>query len=355
MSGTLFYFRYSTERYTVQQNVTGSNRDGGLMVTKKHRVKTKRRGRPTKGPLESLKVKLWFWAVAGRLGVTTGYAMEKYFSPETVRQGPNGGTIRSCKFDKYKRGEHVPEPELVDRIESEFPGTKKFLNHPFWIIAKTPITDIEEFYIQLSNLRPEISKLLFFSPIDKVRMPIRQLTGPFGTIEDLIKESDWDALTACIGLIQEANYLGGIQKYYLKHYTRRTYGVFLPVISQHPFTQIAHELFDYLREHFLDRPEDAEWTKKLDSTYLDGHIYVYQTMLLIIEDLGILKHHFLAPPSCLYLAERYLKVSVIEKIHELSLSGKYHEATKLPEIKKLTRSLRRWEKKKVAEEHTVTS
>jgi len=326
------------------------------METTEPRVKNKRRGRPTNGPLESLKVKLWFWAVAGRVGATTGYALEKYFSPETVKPGPNGGTIRSCRFDKYKRGEHVPDPALVDRIESEFPGTKLFLEHPFWTIAKTPLTDIEEFYIQLSNLRPEISELLFFSPINRGRMPVRRMTGPYGTIEDLIKESDWDALTACIGLIQEAKYLYSNEPGYLQHclerYTRRTLGVFLPAISQQPFPRIAHELFSYLRENFLNRPQDEAWIRKLDSTNLDGHIYVYQSMLLIIEDLDIFKHYYFAPHSCLHLAESHLNGALILKIQRLFMSGNFHEVPKLPEIKNLTRCLRRWEKKRIAEGHT---
>ena len=312
-----------------------------------------RRGRPANGPLESLKVKLWIALVAAKVGKKTGYGLEKHFSPETIRIATDGGTIRSCKFDKYIRGEHVPEPELVDKIEIEFPGTKAVLEHPFWVIANPSITGIEALYNELNKLRSGITKLLFFTPLDSGRMPNRTHNKWDEQINLLVKESDWDALTACIGLIQEARYLGNPPQPMQHLYAKKTLGVFLPAISQYPFTKIADELFLYLREHFLENKKDKDWTKILNEIELDKHILTYQNMRMLIEDLQIFQTHFFTPQQCLYIADKYLKPPVIAKIFHLFYNGQFRAANNLPEVKKLKRCLRKWEKKVAIDNGTI--
>ncbi len=76
---------------------------------------------------------------------------------------------------------------MIDWFGERFPETKKSLMHPFWVVAKTPMVDIEELYIQLGRLRPEISDLLFYPNKIEGKMPIRREKTLFETIDKLSK------------------------------------------------------------------------------------------------------------------------------------------------------------------------
>lgn len=206
-------------------------------------VTNRRPGRPPRSDIDILKAKCWFWAVARRLGSSSGYALEKYFMPEKMTS-VNGVTKPSYIFNTYKRGEHTPSPAQVELVERKAPGTTLYIEHPFWEVARTPCTDLDSLYNHLLLLRPEITRLLFYPPRREGVAPMRRERSYMSTFDILRKEGDWDALTACIGLIQEAKYYG--DKWQYISYTRQTFSVFRRFVSQYPFSDISYELYTYL-------------------------------------------------------------------------------------------------------------
>ncbi|KPJ87790.1 MAG: hypothetical protein AMJ53_17630 [Gammaproteobacteria bacterium SG8_11] len=310
-------------------------------------TKNDSRGRPPNGPLDALKAKTWFWKVASKIGVTTGYGMEKYFSPGKVVKVTGGGTNRSGKYDKIKKGLHVPNDETIELAAKEIPESKKLINHPLWVVAKQPVANAEEFYIQLRKLRPEISNQLFLDHLKQGEMPVRFQAGISYPIDDISKESDLDAFTACVGLLQESIYFSSLTALYRHHFAKQTLFVLLRFISQPPFYRLAQDYFDYFRKYFFEAHLKEEWVQKLDLIHLPSYITYYQTIEMLIEDYQILRHHLFVPSTCLYLAEKYITPEVFENIEKLLLEGKPTEITKLKEFRNLVRCLRRWEEKQL--------
>lgn len=310
-------------------------------------TKNQSRGRPPNGPLDVLKAKTWFWKAAAKIGVTTGYGMEKHYSPGTIVKLKTGGTRRSCKYDKIKSGKHVPDDDTIELAAIDSPETKELISHPFWVVAKHPISNAEEFYIKLSKLRPEISNRLFLGFLKQGEMPVRSPLGIADVIDDISKESDLDAFTACVGLLQEATNFSSLTEPYRHHFAKQTLSVFLRFISQHPYNILADEYYDYFRKYFFEPNLNQEWVEKLDSIQPFSYISYYQSIEMIIEDYQILKHHLFVPSICLYLAEKYITPKVLDNIDNLIINGNGREITKLTEYRNLVRCLRNWEVKQL--------
>jgi hypothetical protein len=305
----------------------------------------KRPGRPPNGPIDRIRVMVWLWAVAIALGKKSGYALELHFTPEKV-QRYKGITKRPCKFDKFKRGDHVPKPELVDMIEEQVPGTKVWLEHPLWKVAKTSVTNIDELYKILGNLRPGISELLF--PNHNKNGHYEKIQFSEKLLKKLDKEGDIDALTACLGLIYEAKYYNNKLQHWLT--ARKTFRIFLRVFTLYQLTPVAQDVFEYIRDNFLDSEIDKQWCQSLKALNIESFISFKRDTLLLIEDLYIFKHFTKAPASCLYFTDRYIPISVFQHFYEYYGDDRLEKISRHPQIKKLTRCLRRWESKTLTKE-----
>jgi len=305
----------------------------------------KRRGRPPNGPVDIFRVKAWFWSVAGNLRVISAYKVEKYFEPEKFTYNKdNYSTSRPCKYDKYKRGKHEPEPELVERIEEEFPGTKKWLTHALWDLLKNPTMEFNQLYPLLIKLRPSVSDLLFHRSLKKQLMPSRRDMTINALLDKLDQESNIDALIACIGLLIEAKQYARDYVYYLT--ARTTVRLFFRVFAQYPLYYITPGVFEYLRQIYFDNDFDPKWTDYIQKMDPSIPLQINNFLILLIEDLGILKKHGLAPLACLYYTDKHLTPKIIADMYRYNWDGDWDSIRKLPEIKKLTRCLRRWESKK---------
>ncbi len=161
-------------------------------------------------------------------------------------------------------------------------------------------------------------------------------------------------MTACIGLIQEAQYYNFYHEPFAQYYLKRTLSVFLPFISQTPYVKIADNLFNYLNEYFFSKCQSPDWVRTRNAIDLKKSIRKYRFMSSVIQALGIFRHHSHTPPACLYLAERYLKYSVLYTIAKYHQSGDWRKVTQLSEVKNMTRCLRRWEKKIMENKNTTT-
>ncbi len=58
----------------------------------------------------------------------------------------------------------MPSPPVIDRVEREFPGSKRWLEHPSWDIVDDAPLEIERLSERLSSLRPQVSSVLFSRP-----------------------------------------------------------------------------------------------------------------------------------------------------------------------------------------------
>ena len=290
-----------------------------------------RRGRPRRNEIEVLQTKAWFWAVAMRLGVTSGYAVEKRFPTVTSK---NKDSKRSCKYDKYKRGQHSPEQDVIDRIEDDLPRTKSIYEHPLWQVATCPCSGLDNIYHQLHRLRPELVDLIFQSAGNQ-RKPERYAT----IFESLGKEGDIEALTACIGLIQEAKYYGYERLDFI--YTHPTFRVFCRSISERPYSYISVEFHKHLTNNILDNPIGRQLAKAVPASFVSEYGWLNEARLTIIDDFDIFKGELAPPRACLHIAEKYLTASVIQRIFEPEKNPGIY---KLPELKNLRRTLKRWMK-----------
>jgi len=302
----------------------------------------RRRGRPPRNEIETLMTKAWFIEAGHCLGSYSGYAFEQVFSHEKVVTS-DGVTKRPCKFDKYKNGQHTPNRDVIEAVDKVCQGTKSIIEHPFWEVAKCPCIDLKKLYEQLLKLRPELIDLLFYTDEHGRAKYQRRRASYMNTFEALGKEGDIEALTACIGLIQEAKFYGDDLMWFI--YTRPTFAVFRRSISEPPFIYLAEELYAYLVKYILDNPTGEEISDNIQSDTIDGLAFLSNTRLLLIEDYDLLKHYFVAPRSCLHVAERYLDATTIKRIWDLTVSGHSAEVPKLQQFKKLTRALKRWEMK----------
>lgn len=309
------------------------------MSTPNTTVLPKRPGRPHKSPLASPQVRAWFWAVSARARKSSGYALEKFFSEEKIKRR-DGIVVRPCKFDKYKRGEHIPSPTLVDKVETELPNTKRWLIHPFWKIASTTTDniDINVLYELLYTLRPEIRDLLFFHNTSFPQRLMRRPENGFELLKKFNKESDLDALTACIGVLKELEYFD--INYLIYFAPKIILKIFRRAFCVSPLYIVANDVFQYLKYEYLLIPGEDDWNIHVHSHNPISLIEHYQILLCIFEDLGLLNDYPYKSLNCLYLADKYFNKETYVKINHFFSRGEHGELLKLPEIRKFKRRIR---------------
>ena len=298
-------------------------------------------GRPQKCQIDRFRTMAWYTSVEGRIHPFTSYAVEKHFNPDKFIYVRDKGMKRPCKFDKYKQGKHVPCDKLVDEIENEFKGTKEWLIHPLWEISKPPTLEVEKIYKLLAELKPSIKNLIFYSSPSPPYVSHRKHDNIEKLAEKLNKDSSWDALAACIGLIQEAKYLNNPGVHFFVSRTALT--IFLRVASCYPMRFIALEYFEYLKKHFLPNKIDPRIDTILNSINVENEINYYHYLRLMIEDLYIQNNGLLASNTCLYFADKYLSNASLREIYTFKFNHDWKSVRRHPSIKKLTRAIRRWE------------
>jgi hypothetical protein len=103
-----------------------------------------KRGRPTKDPVERLRVKVWYLAVKARKG-WSDYRLDQEFAWDE-NQMPRRGADRLRVFECIRRRKTVPTPgddgrrgcDLIARVNShaDFAGTAGIFHSSFWPLLK---------------------------------------------------------------------------------------------------------------------------------------------------------------------------------------------------------------------------
>ncbi|MCU7853312.1 MAG: hypothetical protein KZQ80_13990 [Candidatus Thiodiazotropha sp. (ex Monitilora ramsayi)] len=297
-----------------------------------------------KSCIKQLKVKAWFYYVATKLDLKpTGYALEKHFDRKRIKPNDAGTISRPCKFDKYQKGLHMPNPELIDKIEIEAQGSKSLIYHPFWDLC-SPIQDLADLYLHLSKLRSEVRDLLFLPGSNPGEMPIRNRIYYEKNLRILARMADLDALSALLGVhqedcIAEKHGMPKLHVYYLKPFMLS----FRRLVSYPPFPHIAHDLFDCLYSNLL-----KILTSRYAKSYL-GNVDVsrsieYSRLLITIANKVEVFQGFSSPPiSSMYIIERYMNKKTIMMALRCESDYDWREFKKYPDIKNMIRTLRRWE------------
>lgn len=165
----------------------------------------KGRGRPKRTELDSLRVMVWYQAVAEASG-KSAYALEKEFSPSYRQQEFRS----SSAWGKYRQGAALPSHPaaglgLVDRVECAYPGTAHYYRSPIWRALENdpdrPLTHIE--LRTLFEQLPVDMREVLLQPFPGNRF-WRKTTDAVDLEPLLLGRPSMDGVAACVCLAREA-------------------------------------------------------------------------------------------------------------------------------------------------------
>lgn len=305
------------------------------------------RGRLRKTPASYLKAVFWYHTVCCLAGKRwrSPYGMEKYFSSKAKRATTKQHRLRgdrvwvpTNKARKHRTGV-VPNPAHVREVDKEFPGTGQLLEMPHWRILDFPPPSLKELHELFRGLRPSIVKILFRQ--DEAGVWQRKPNIP-RQLKALNRESDFDALVACLGIMREWEYSGS--RWEFDHYdaARTARQIFLRLVACSPFRYMAGQFFNHLRKYFFTRKYICGWSLNLDeiAETLADRMNFRNAIILMAEDLCLIRAAELDQLGCLYVAETLGLGNVYSTFHRLLRSDS--EVKKDLLAKRFVRRLRRW-------------
>lgn len=92
-------------------------------------------------------------------GVWSAYQLEKTLSPHQVYRAAEG-TVRPCRWDKYRRGDNTPSVATRAFIAGRFRGAQNRWDSPIWRIFKGEVPSRSDIVHGLANLVPDIAMFL---------------------------------------------------------------------------------------------------------------------------------------------------------------------------------------------------
>lgn len=170
----------------------------------------RKRGRPRKEPLSSLRTKAWFNAVALASKKST-YELDIEFS-ETSKRYQKKYEKRPCIWEKYARGDIEPRSKvgakgqtpIVEKVERIYPGTAQWLTMPFWrMLGDEPMgmDELKEVYLSFS---PVIRNLLIRKKRSRADLFWRTDITPDKLHEHLSAGDPIEVATAILAMTKEA-------------------------------------------------------------------------------------------------------------------------------------------------------
>lgn len=170
----------------------------------------RKRGRPRKDPISSLRTRAWFNAVALASGKNV-YELDIEFA------GINRGSCkryenRPCVWDKYARGDIEPRSKtgakgqmpIVEKVEKVYSGTAQWLIMSFWrVLGDEPMNldELKEVYLSLS---PAIRNLLIRKKRSRADPFWRTDITPDKLHEHLSAGDSIEMATLILAMIKEA-------------------------------------------------------------------------------------------------------------------------------------------------------
>lgn len=168
-------------------------------------------GRPAIDPAHRLAARAWFNAVSLASGGLTAGELEILFRAKQTGKSKES-EVRSGIWGKYRDGRICPKQipdykgrtSIVERVEKQFKGTRKWLNMPFWLmLSYSPISmeTVKETYLCL----PEHLKDLFIAEKPPYKRMFWRRPGDVEEMYiELVRAGTLDSFTAVLALIKES-------------------------------------------------------------------------------------------------------------------------------------------------------
>lgn len=152
----------------------------------------------------ALKTVFWAFSLQARTGLTTGYALERYFEPDAFGQNAKGDRYHRNKWPGYLAGRIDPK-KVLPAVEAKCPGANDCLSSPLWAaLTDRPLTR-RQLDALILPLEPDVQALV------RRRSPSPRPIHPPGSrmdhrlAEALERRASLDALAAAVILLRIAH------------------------------------------------------------------------------------------------------------------------------------------------------
>lgn len=147
--------------------------------------------------IKRLRIQSWFQAVSHASGLSAG-ELEYQFSLE------NEQSLRSCIWDKYRRGEIAPRDRLVSAVESHYFGTGQWLRSALWRYADAFPMEMAEIRSAYERLPSLLRSMFVARQATESSVFWRRPVEPYEACEMLLRIDNIEALIATLLLVKEA-------------------------------------------------------------------------------------------------------------------------------------------------------
>lgn len=211
-----------------------------------------KRGRPKKSTADRLSTMVWAEAVKIQSKGMTPYKLEVTFMPEECVPKRDCRVVRPSLMDRYAKGELSPKnfdsrcggTKLVERIDSTFAGTAKWLYLPLWELMQPKAYSLEEMHQIMAGIEGGFY-YKFFSRYDwPERVYVRNFEVDIKEIRKVSRHNTLDAFAFLLGLVREAEYTLDVRVHF-----NACIGMseLFPSVARMPeIKPVAGQLFDYL-------------------------------------------------------------------------------------------------------------
>jgi len=202
----------------------------------------------------------WYEGVRLATGVTSAYALERLFVPESFGRNREGTLFNRTRWATYKGGKHTPEPALVAHVDLLVPGSSREINHVLWEILcqgnNVPANAIN----LLRRLEPEL-QILVFDGGDNIRNH-----GWPRVLEKIERRASMDAL-ACLTILLFVNLERGNFEL-ASEFARSTLRVLLMLGHHFECRRVDTDLFNLYVERVFNK---VRWNEQ--RFYLDDYAF----------------------------------------------------------------------------------
>jgi hypothetical protein len=152
--------------------------------------------------LDGTRTMYWYSGLRAAQGVTSAYAMEKIFEPDSFGR-PKSSLQYRHKWQRYARGEHTPQRRIIEIADAIVSGSAAEIEHPLWKLLRIDMRGLPCGNALLRELTSDLQQAVFdLSKVPHRVFARRRLTARLlNRIEQL---AGLDALAALLILFWEA-------------------------------------------------------------------------------------------------------------------------------------------------------
>lgn len=289
-------------------------------------------GRPPHTPIERDSFKCWIDGVIEHSPVTNPNALEKFFLLETGKLKFAKDYEPTNRFYPPYNGQCPPKDEDIEWFANKYIGSDRLILSPLWRLLKSPWMDKTKLFDLIEDLPSGIV----------VHLGLRNQR----TIRYYNSLSSIDSLAGCILLVCDARINIRTNNSSLHYrYLSLAFRLLCRVASQNAFNRVRENVFSSFEMGFLEQYMNFPSDNPFNHAAFHASIKRNQQILNLIDELSLLKTYKIAPSECLYIAENHISDSFLLTSQRFIESNKRSQLRNDPKIQRLTKALRRWEKK----------